>query len=162
MKRYLVAACLAVAFAAGVGQAVAYFSARVTVPDNVVTAGTVAVSVEPTAAAVSVPALAPGRTSSSVMTVKNTGTLASNVIVTGAKKAGYTDVYEALNCKVTQGSRVLYEGALSALRTEPVLVPAGAASEIEFEVGLPSSAGNDLQGDYVKWSFYVDAEQVIP
>ncbi len=90
----------------------------------------------------------------------NDGTLASTVVVTGAKKAGYTDFYEALTCRVTQGNTTVYEGPMAQLKTTPVQITAGSAATLDFHVGLPATAGNDLAGDYVKTTLYFNAEQV--
>lgn len=154
---YLLAgACLA----ASVGWAGAYFTARVEVPESVVRAGTVAVSAEPTSAALSIDALAPGSSATKPLVVANDGNLPVNVIVTAAKKAGITDFYNVLTCRVTADGASLYEGALSALRTAPLVVAPGARTQLQVTVGLPDSAGNELAGDYTKVSLYVDAEQV--
>lgn len=152
----LVGACLALS----VGYAGAYFTARTEVPDSVIRAGTVAVSAEPTSAALSLDALAPGGTVTRPVVVVNDGNLPVNVIVTSAKKAGITDFYNALTCRVTLDGTLVYEGTLAALRTAPVSVAAGSRAQLQFAVGLPETADNDLAGDYAKVSLYVDAEQV--
>ncbi len=143
-----------------VGLAGAYFTSRAEVPDSVIRAGSVEVSAEPTSAALSIDALAPGSSVTRPLVVVNEGNLAMNVVVTGAKKAGITNLYNALTCTATVDGAALYEGPLSALRTAPLQVPAGGRAQVQFAVGLPASAGNDLAGEYVKLSLYVDAEQV--
>jgi predicted ribosomally synthesized peptide with SipW-like signal peptide len=158
MKRLLVAAAV-LAAVLSIGGARAYFTAQTEVKDNVITAGTVAMSVEPTSAALSIDPIAPGQTVTRTLEVRNTGALPFDAITTAAKKAGYTDLWSALRCKATCEGVVLYDGALSALRTAPLRVPAGRAATIIYEVSLPSEAGNDLQGDYVRASVYIDAEQ---
>ncbi len=45
------------------------------------------------------------------------------------------------------------------MRTVPVRVGAGGSAALTYAVTLPADAGNDLQGDYVKASVYIDAEQ---
>ncbi|GAB4280565.1 MAG: hypothetical protein Kow0056_15130 [Coriobacteriia bacterium] len=162
MKRYLLVLLGAAALAACVTQAGAYFTARTSVADNVVTAGTVEVSAEPTSSALSVPLIAPGQTVSKTLTVRNDGNLDSSVVITAAKKAGYTDMYESLALRVVKGSESLYEGGLANLRTAPFVVAAGSATDLEFELSLPASADDSLQGDYVRFTLYVDAEQVHP
>ena len=146
--------------ALSIGTAGAYFTDEVSVQENVVRAGEVAVSAEPTSAALNVEALAPGSTVRRTLDVRNAGTLGSTVVVTGAKRAGYTDFYEALTCRVMHDGAVVYEGSMSGLKTAPVeIAPAGTA-RLEFHMGLPASADNDLAGDYVKMTLYVNAEQV--
>jgi hypothetical protein len=159
MKR-IIAFVLGLVIALSIGSAGAYFTAETSVQDNVVRAGEVEVSVEPTVSALSIDSLAPGSTVERSLTVKNDGTLASTVVVTGAKRAGYTDFYEALTCRVTHGATTVYEGSMADLRTSPVPVAAGSAATLDFHVGLPGSAGNDLAGDYVKTTLYFNAEQV--
>jgi hypothetical protein len=158
MKK-LIAFVLGLVVALSIGSAGAYFTAETSVQDNVMTAGEVAVSVEPTVAALSIDGLAPGSTEQRSLSVKNDGTLASTVIVTGAKRAGYTAFYEALTCKVVHGGTTVYEGSMSELKTAPVQIAAGSAATLDFHVGLPASAGNDLAGDYVKTTLYFNAEQ---
>jgi hypothetical protein len=151
----LVGACLAL----GVGLAGAYFTSRVEVADSVIKAGSVAVSAEPTSAALSIPALAPGTTVTKAVTVTNTGSLPVSVVCTAAKKAGITDFYNALTCRVTAEGLLLYEGALASMATAPIAVPASGRAQLEFAIGLPDTVGNELAEDYAKVSLYVDAEQ---
>lgn len=159
MKR-LIWVLVALAMAWSMCGAGAYFTDQAEVPDNVVRAGTVSVSTEPTSAALSIDALAPGETVSRALIVVNDGQLAENVVVTGAKKMGITDFYNALTCRVTADGALLYEGPMNALKTAPVRIDPAARASLVFSVGLPAEAGNDLAGDYVRMTLYVDAEQV--
>jgi hypothetical protein len=143
-----------------VGAAGAYFTAQAQVPDNVIKAGSVSVSTEPTSAAISIDSLAPGAVAVRPLSVVNDGVLPERFVVTAAKKAGITEFYDALTCRVTSEGTVLYEGTLGALRTVPVTLAPAAKARLEFAVGLPATAGNEIAGDYVKLSLYVDAEQV--
>lgn len=158
MKRLLVYAAI-MAAALSVGGARAYFTAQTEVKDSVITAGTVEVSVEPTSAALTIDALAPGETVSRTIEVRNSGTLDVNAVTTAAKKAGITDFWNALTCRVSCNGTELYSGALSLMRTDPVVVPKGGSATLTYAISLPADAGNDLQGDYVRASLYVDAEQ---
>ena len=159
MRRLLVLLSVACLLIAGISTANAYFTADTSVPDNIIRAGTVEVSVVPTSAALSIDALAPGGESERALTVTNGGELACDIIVTGAKRAGYTAFYEALTCRVSHEGTVVFDGMLSELRTDPVRLAAGRNARLLFAVGLPGTAGNDLAGDYVKVTLYVDAEQ---
>lgn len=158
MKRLLIYAAIAAA-ALSVGGARAYFTAQTELKDNVITAGTVAVSVEPTSAALTIDSLAPGETVTKSVDVRNTGSLAVDAITTAAKKAGITDFWAALECRVTCAGTELYAGPLSAMRTTSVDIPAGSTVTLNYAITLPATAGNDLQGDYVRASLYIDAEQ---
>ncbi len=142
-----------------ISSAGAYFTSRAEIPDNVIRAGVVQVSSEPTSAALSIESLAPGVTVERSLVVVNTGSLPMDAVITCAKKAGITDFYDALQCRATCDGEVLYEGPLAGLRTAPVTLQPGARSRVDFGISLPESAGNDLAGDYVKLSLYVDAEQ---
>jgi hypothetical protein len=158
MKRLLmVLLCVGLAMSAGV--AGAYFTARTEVADSVIRAGTVAISAEPTSAALAIDPLAPGTTVDRPLTVLNNGNLPVTVVVTAAKKSGITDLYSALTCRVTCDGGVLYDGPMSTLKTSPLPLAPGARGELHFAVGLPAEVGNDLLGDYAKLSLYVDAEQ---
>jgi len=159
MKRGFLLACAA-ALALLLGTAGAYFTGETMVQDNVISAGSVAVSAEPTAAALSIDALAPGQTVTRPLAVANCGTLPCTVVVTGAKKAGITAFYEALECTVTHEGSVVYGGPVTGLRTLPVNIDVGGREELRFTVSLPADVGNDLAGDYVKLTLYVGAEQV--
>lgn len=145
--------------ALSIGAAGAYFTSQVQVADSIIKAGSVDISTEPTTAPLSVDALAPGAVVVRPMTVVNSGTLASDVTITAVKKAGITEFYDALTCRVTWGGQPLYDGPLSTLRTTPVRMLPGSRCDLRFEVGLPAAAGNSLAGDYAKVSLYVDAEQ---
>jgi predicted ribosomally synthesized peptide with SipW-like signal peptide len=158
MKRVLIVAGM-VAAVLSAGGARAYFTAQTEIKDNVITAGTVAVAVEPAEAALSVGPVAPGEAVTRTVEVKNTGVLAFDAVTTVAKKAGYTDLWNTLTCRVTCAGVQLYDGPLAALRSKPLRVAPGQAAQIEYAIGLPATAGNDLQGDYVRASLYVDAEQ---
>jgi len=159
MKRVVLflLSCLA---ALSLGAAGAYFTSQAQVPDNTIRAGEVAISTEPTSAAISMDALAPGVTMTKPLTVVNTGGLPLNFVVTAAKKAGITEFYEALDCRVTSDGALLYEGPLTTLKTVPLSLPAGARTQVQVAMSLPVSAGNELAGDYVKLTLYIDAEQV--
>lgn len=158
LKRILIAVTGAVA-ALSIGAAGAYFTAQIQVPDSVIRGGSVEVSAEPTSAPLAIESLAPGETVSRTLTVVNDGTLAADVIVTPAKKAGITAFYEALTCRVTCGGAQLYDGPLSTMKTTAVRLAADARGEMRFDVGLPADAGNELADDYAKVTLYVDAEQ---
>jgi len=159
MKR-IVALIAGLVFALGVSTASAYFTEQVSIADNVITVGYVEMSVEPTASAMSADALAPGTSFTRVLSVSNDGDLPVGVVVTGAKKAGFTAVYDALECAVSHEGVEVYSGPLSTLRTDVVPIVAGTKGDFEFTVSLPSDAEDSLQGDYVKMTLYVDAEQV--
>ena len=157
MRRFILPACVALlVLTLGAG---AYFTGQAEIPENVIRAGEVEVSSEPTSAALSIDALAPGATVVRPVNVVNDGNLAVNLVMTAAKKAGITDFYNALTCRATAGGVLLYEGPLNALRTSPLPLPAGQRTEVRFALGLPAEAGNDLAGDYCKITVYVDAEQ---
>jgi predicted ribosomally synthesized peptide with SipW-like signal peptide len=158
MKRLIVYAVIAAALLS-IGGASAYFTAQTEVKENVITAGTLEVSAEPTSAALSIGSIAPGETVVRILTVENAGSLSFDAVTTAAKKAGYTDLWNALTCSVTSDGTLLYEGPLATLRTAPVRVEPGHEARLRYAVSLPAEAGNDLQGDYVKLSVYVNAEQ---
>ncbi len=159
MKRALLVGA-AMAVAAASVTATAYFTSQTSVAENVIRAGTVAVSAEPTSAALSIESLAPGQTTTREIAIANDGSLPCSVVVTGAKKMGITAFFEALTVRATCGGTVLYEGPMTGLRTAPITLAPDARASIQFAVGLPASAGNDLADDYVKMTLYVDAEQV--
>lgn len=142
-----------------VGSAGAYFTGQAQVPENVIRAGSVSVSCEPTSSALSIDALAPGVPVDRVLTVRNDGSLAETIVITGAKKLGITAFYEALQVTATCNGTTLYSGALKDLRTAPMALDPGQATDVRFSIELPSTADNDLAGDYVKLTLYVDAEQ---
>lgn len=146
--------------ALAVGSAGAYFTAQAQVPENVIRAGSVAVSTEPTSAAISIDALAPGGTVIKPLTVVNDGNLPVNIVVTAAKKAGVTDFYEALTCRVVSDGLAVYDGPMTSMKTSPVVLQPGTRSQLQFGVGLPATAGNTLAGAYAKVTLYVDSEQV--
>jgi predicted ribosomally synthesized peptide with SipW-like signal peptide len=158
MKRVLVIASMIVAVLA-IGGARAYFTAQTEVKDNVIKAGSVSMSVEPTSAALSIDPAAPGETITRSLDVNNTGALTVEVTTTAAKKAGYTDLWTALTCRVTHDGVELYSGPISAMRTAPVRIAPDQKATLRYAVSLPADAGNDLQGDYVRASLYIDAEQ---
>ena len=124
MKRIIVLAlgCLAML---SVGAAGAYFTAQAQVPENVIKAGSVAISTEATTAAISVDSLAPGCVATKTLTVTNDGALPSSVVVSAQKKAGYTDMYEALTCRVATADGEVYDGPMSALKTQAVRIDPG-------------------------------------
>ncbi len=160
MIRKAITTMLGALLALGVGAAGAYFTTQAQIPDSVIRGGTVAVSTEPTSAPLSIDALAPGVVTVRPMTVMNSGTLPCDVVITSSKKAGITEFYEALECRVTCGEAQLYAGKMSAMRTAALRLAPGARGELRFEVALPADAGNALADDYVKLSLYIDAEQV--
>ena len=81
MKRLVLLGCV-VCFALSAGVAGAYFTTQRSIADNVVTAGTVSVAVDPTVSAVTIDNLAPGAAQVRSFTVTNDGTLPSGVTVT--------------------------------------------------------------------------------
>jgi len=160
MLKKLLYAMLGALAAISIGAAGAYFTTQVQVPDSLIKSGTIAISTEPTSAPLSLDSLAPGTTSIRSLSVHNSGSLPVGIVVTAAKKAGITDFYNALTCRVSNAENLLYDGPLSTLQTAPLELNAGTRSELRFEVGLPAETGNDLAGDYARISLYVDAEQL--
>jgi len=157
--RRLLWVCAGLLVIASMGGAGAYFTDQAEVPDNVIRAGSLSVSTEPTSAALSIDALAPGETSVRSLVVVNDGQLAEDVVITGAKKMGITDFYNALTCRVTCEGVLLYSGPMNALKTSGLRLEPAARAALDFAVALPAEAGNDLAGDYVRMTLYVDAEQ---
>ena len=127
MFKKMIYAMLGALAAISIGAAGAYFTTQVQVPDSVIRAGNVAVSTEPTSAPLSLDSLAPGTTSIRLLSVHNTGSLPVDIIVTAAKKAGITDFYNALTCRVSNQDTQLYEGPLSTLQTTPLEAECGNA-----------------------------------
>lgn len=160
MYKKFIFAALGAILALAIGAAGAYFSAQVQVADSIIKAGTVSVSAEPTTAPLSINSLAPGTTAIRAMKVHNDGDLAADVTVSAAKKAGITEFYEALTCRVTSGGSQLYSGSLSSMQTTPIRMQPGALADLQFEVSLPATSSNSLAEDYARVSLYVDAEQV--
>jgi hypothetical protein len=141
------------------GAAGAYFTGQAQVPENVIKAGSVSISTEPTSAAISIDALAPGVSATKPLTVVNTGDLPVTYVVTAVKKAGITEFFDALTVRVVADGAAVYEGSLAAMRTAPLALGAGARTQLQFSVGIPAASGNELAGDYTKVSLYIDAEQ---
>ena len=156
-KIVLVIAALAAALM--FGAAGAYFTGQAQVPENVIRAGAVAISTEPTSSALMIDALAPGTTATKTVNVVNSGDLPVNAIVTVAKKAGITEFYDALTCRVSADGVALYDGPLASMRTEPLALAAGSRAQIQFAVSIPAASGNELASDYAKLTIYIDAEQ---
>jgi predicted ribosomally synthesized peptide with SipW-like signal peptide len=159
MRKVLFVAAALVA-ALTVGAAGAYFTAQAQVPENVIRAGTFAISTEATSSALSIDALAPGVSVTKPLAVVNDGVLPAQFVVTAVKKAGITEFYDALLVRVTSEGTLLYDGSMLALRTTPLTLAPGARRQLDFAVSLPATAGNELAGDYAKLTLYVDAEQV--
>jgi hypothetical protein len=142
------------------GAAGAYFTGQAQVPENMIKAGAVGISTEPTSSALTIDALAPGTTITKPLTVVNSGDLPVNYVVTAAKKAGITEFYDALTCRVAADGIAVYDGPIATMKTSPLALPAGSRTQLQFSVGIPATAGNELAGDYAKLSLYIDAEQV--
>ena len=162
MKKIVIATSLVGAAVAlfGAGVTGTYLTSQAQVAENVVKVGTVTVSAEPTASALSVDPLAPGTVVPRTLTVANTGSLPVTVVCTSSKKAGITDLFNALTVRVSDhAGKVLYDGPLSTMKTEPIALDRAASEALAFAVGLPAETGNDLAADYSKFSIYVDAEQ---
>lgn len=159
MFRKVLTMALGAALALSLGAATAYFTAQVQVPDSLIRAGEVAVSAEPTSAPLSIDALAPGTTAVRPMTIVNDGSLPTDVVVTAVKKAGITEFYESLTCRVTCEGTELYSGPMTSLRTAALRLAPGARSDLKFEVALPADVDNSVSEDYVRLSLYIDAEQ---
>lgn len=159
MFKKLLATGMGALLALSIGAAGAYFTAQVQVPENVIKAGEVAISTEPTSAALSIDSLAPGTVTVRPLSVKNAGNLSTDVVITASKKAGITDLYNSLTCRVTCGGVELANGPLSTMKTTPLRLAPGAEGDFRFEIGLPADIGNDLAGDYTKISLYIDGEQ---
>lgn len=158
--RRLVFAAAAILAVLMLGSAGAYFTGQAQVPENMVRAGSLSISTEPTSAALSVEGIAPGTTVHRQVTVVNDGTLPITAVATAVKKAGITEFWEALTCRVTRGGDVLHEGKLAATRTETMTLAPGARAELDFAISLPADSGNQYASDYAKFTLYVDAEQV--
>ena len=139
-KRVLTTAIGAL-LALSMGAASAYFTAQIKVPDSVIKAGAVAVSAEPTSAALSIESLAPGTSALRSLAVVNDGSLPVDVVVTPSKTAGITAFYESLSCTVTSGNLPLYAGPFSQMKTQALRMSPGARGDIRFEIGLACRVG---------------------
>jgi hypothetical protein len=163
MRRLLMTAvtgAVAVTMMLGAGLTGAYFTGQAKVAENLVKAGTLSVSTEPTTAALSIPSLPPGGVADRPLTVVNDGSLPVDLTLSAAKSAGITAFWDALTVKADGPAGTLYEGPLAAMKTAPLRLEPGQRAQMVFGVGLPATVGNDLAGDYVKFSVVVDAEQV--
>ncbi len=158
MNRIILLVCT-VLLGGCVGFAGAYFTAQQSVPDNVISAGTVAVAAEPASEAISMENLAPGTPQSRTLKVSNTGSLPVGVTVTEAKRAGITVFYNVLTCVVTHEGETIYEGSLAGLSTAPVLLGPGESTDLDFAVCIPPGVPRTMAGDYVRVTLYVNAEQ---
>jgi predicted ribosomally synthesized peptide with SipW-like signal peptide len=159
LKKVLAAAAGAV-LAMSIGAASAYFTTQIQVPDNYIQAGKkISVSTEPTSSAIYVDDLVPGAAAVRPLRLENDGDTPVDVRMSVSKKAGYTDFYESLTCKVSHGDLVLYRGPLAALRTAPLRLAARAQEDLKVEVGFNPAGHNYLPEHYVKLSFVIDAEQ---
>lgn len=161
MKRALLT-CVAALAAMLLLSAGAYFTDRAEMPDNLIESGTVEVSTEPTSAGLSIGTLAPGCTTTRTVNVLNEGDLPVNVVLSCAKKAGITDFFNALTCRVSTDSGVIYDGPMGGMVTAATPMAANSSMPVRFAVSMPATATNDLAGDYAKVSVYVDAEQSHP
>lgn len=160
MKRMVLLICT-VLVGGCVGFAGAYFTAQQSVPDNVIRAGTVAVSAEPASEALSMENLAPGTPNTRTLTVSNTGSLPVGVSVTEAKRAGITAFYNVLTCVVTHGTETVYDGPLAGLSTLPVSLAPGESADLDFAICIPADVPNNMAGNHVKITLYVNAEQAL-
>lgn len=158
MMRKVVFGVVGAILAMSMGAAGAYYTAQVRVPDNMIRAGGVEFSTEPTSSAISIDAMGPGMTESRQLALINTGTLAADAIITPTKSAGITNLYNDLTCKVTCGTTVLYDGQLATLSTTPLRLAPAARADLRFDVGLPLTV-ESRPGDYVKITLNIDGEQ---
>jgi hypothetical protein len=159
MKRFVFAMLIGMAVLMA-GSAGAYFTGQAQMPDNLIRAGAISISTEPTSSALSVDSLLPGATASRPLTVVNDGSLPASMTMTAVKKAGITEFWDALTVRVTSNGQLLYEGPMNVMRTLPMTLAPGARAVVDFAMGLPATAGNELSSDYAKFTLYVDAEQV--
>jgi len=155
----VLALCVATLFV--VAGTYAYFTTSTTTSSNLFQTGTISIGTEPTSAAFNVSNLAPGRTETATIRVRNGGNLDLDYHISAEKKKGYSTVYNALTARITDTSdgSVLYDGPLSALAAGPVTLPAGSHDDLQFRVGLPAECGNDLMDSYCSVDFDFDAEQ---
>ena len=93
---------------------------------------------------------------------------AKELVISKANVSGDTGLFDALQVKIEANrgwpTRMLvYEGSLSGLLEKDLLSPrwadliAGSSEDIYYQVWLPSSAGDDLQGKSTTFDFVVDA-----
>ncbi|HEX9093848.1 MAG TPA: TasA family protein [Coriobacteriia bacterium] len=142
------------------GSAGAYFTGQAQVPENMVRAGGITISTEPTSSALSVDSLLPGIAVSRPLTVVNDGSLPASVTITAVKKAGITEFWDALTVRAMSSGQLLYDGPMNVMRTSPMTLAPGARVNVDFAMAVPATAGNELASDYAKFTLYVDAEQV--
>ena len=159
MKRVVIVGFAVVAVLMA-GSAGAYFTSQAQVPENVIRAGGVSISTEPTSSALSIDSLLPGQTAVRSLAVVNDGSLPATVSISPVKKAGITEFWDALTVRASSGGQPLYDGPMNVMRTSPITLAPGQRSVVDFTVSVPATAGNELAGDYVKFTLYVDAEQV--
>lgn len=106
-------------------------------------------------------ALVPGATTSTAVTIQNTGSVAATTFTltpgtcvqsaNGTAPGSATDLCAKLNIVVTSGAATVYSGTLAALATQgavalPGPVAAGAVVPFTFQVTLDPSADSTYQG----------------
>ncbi len=109
-------------------------------------------------------AMVPGQTSTTSITIKNTGTVAASSFTltpgancvqskNGTVNGSATDLCAKLNVVITSGTAVVFSGTAASLAgatassfTMPAAPAAGASVPFTFAVTLASNAGNGYQG----------------
>lgn len=97
----------------------------------------------------SVTGIKPGDSKSGSLTITNDGDLDSTLSLTETTDAS-TFAAGALKLKITKGATVLYDGDFGGLANGSALdlgaLPIGATTTVTYTVSMPTTAGNENQG----------------
>lgn len=156
-------ALAAVVFVLIYQRAKALFSVEVSIKDNVIRTGQVALAVEPTQAMLTADNLLPGQSASGTLKLINTGTSPLAATISVSKAAGFTTLYNLLQIEIRQQGQVVYSGSLSGLTDIPLnsqqSLPAAQTAEYQVSTTLPQEATSAVDNLYTNLTFTIRATQ---
>lgn len=152
---YVVGGVLVLLLAALSQQTRALFSLELSIKNNIVRTGQLALRVTPVEGLLAAENFLPGETLHSDLTVENTGSAPARLALSSKKSAGFTSLFDTLLLKIEQNGTVVFDGNLATLQNSelmPRLAP-GDTAVFTLHLTLPADASDALADIYTNITF---------
>jgi hypothetical protein len=144
-------------------QTEARWSTTITIKENNIRTGQVALAVNPTEAWLAFDGLVPNQQIDRQIAITNTGTTPLKVYLSAKKSAGYTTVFNTLRCSIRdENNQVIFDGTfaeLTAREMGPELMPS-STKQYTISAHIPEDAPDDIADSYVNITFELVGEQI--
>ncbi|MDO8471934.1 MAG: hypothetical protein Q7S64_02130 [bacterium] len=153
---------LALVFLVAARQAQALFSTEISIKNNVLRSGKLTLTVEPAESLLTADNMTSGSAVSNTLKINNSGTIATNIKISAKKAAGYTTYFNALEVRISDSNKIIFEGPLTKLIDTPLTtepLAATATKDYLVTVTLPQDATSTVENSYANVTLVLTATE---